>query len=127
MPDHADTATARIRNAHAREVHPSQPRHGWLDATLNRKTTPVTPSTPVMVLRITYKQPSSLEADLSSDYYIVVAADDPTLYEAQRISEHDDVFGVGVYDPQHVMTDDGGLKASAPPVAVYVRGKAVML
>lgn len=122
MPENADPATARIRNAHARETHPSLTRIGWLDATLNRRTTPTDPNGPLMILRITYTKPGSLEADLSSDYYITVAADDNTLADAQFISEHQDVFGVGIYDPQHLK--DG--KATRPPVAVYVQGSPVM-
>jgi len=121
-PRHADTAAARIRNAHARETHPSQTRAPWLLSELNRTTTPNPPTqADAMIVRITYLAEDRVSPDRTQDYYSVFTADDNSLQDAQYISSHDDVFGVAIYTVKAAENPD------SKPIAIYQDGKGIIL
>lgn len=116
--------TETIREAHAREVHPSQTRVQWDEEMLTRAAQwdDTVADMGTLLIRVTYQCPTDTTAPDTSagDFGMEAPAGDASVRDARDISRHADVYGVALY----AVIDDN---VSGYPLAVFSDGQAIML
>ena len=112
-----------IRNAHARETHPSQTRIEWADSDLHRGARDDDNAVDgLLVLRVTYADNNGSPNMRSADYAMITDADDAAIRDAKDISRHEGIYAVQVY----AATPDGIL-TSGIPLAQFADGMGELL
>ena len=115
--------TETIREAHARETHPSQPLTYWSDSDRYRGARPEDNSLPnsTLVIRVTYKDYSGNPNVDGGDYAMVTDASDSSIRDAESMSTHADVYIVACY-----AGDADGQLRNTSPLAAFSDGHGEM-